>query len=161
MPTVEEYDPATDSWTRKVDMPTPRLHLASAVVDGKIYVFGGSPEWAVPLAAAEVYDPATDTWSKVADMPTERTAVWAAALNGKIYVMGGLSWESEALGTVEVYDSDTNTWANMPDMSTPPHALHRDGDGGRNLRYRRCDVRFYVSRFGRGVQALTVTQDLK
>ena len=110
VPIVEEYDPATDTWTRKADMPTARLHLTSAVVDGKIYVFGGGPEWPVPLAATEVYDPAIDSWTRKADMPTERIAMWAAALNGKIYVLGGLSWESAALATVEEYDPATDTW---------------------------------------------------
>ena len=122
-PYVEEYDPATDTWTRKADMPTPRLHLTSAVVDGKIYVFGGSPEWAVPLAATEAYDPATDTWTKLADMPTPRTGIWAAALNGKIYVVGGIAWENEALATVEEYDPATDSWRSMADMPTPRFLL--------------------------------------
>jgi len=36
---VEEYDPATDTWTRKADMPAPRGYLTKSnpVVDGKIY----------------------------------------------------------------------------------------------------------------------------
>jgi N-acetylneuraminic acid mutarotase len=120
---VEVYDPATDTWTRKADMPTPRLHLTSAVVGGKIYVFGGSPEWAVPLAATEAYDPATDMWTKLADMPTPRTGIWAAALNGKIYVVGGIAWENEALATVEEYDPATDSWRSMADVPTPRFLL--------------------------------------
>jgi N-acetylneuraminic acid mutarotase len=41
MPTVEVYDTATDRWSRKADMPTPRYALAVAVVNGKIYAIGG------------------------------------------------------------------------------------------------------------------------
>lgn len=44
--TVEVYDPATDTWTRKADMSTRRWAPAADVVDGKIYVFGGSQRWA-------------------------------------------------------------------------------------------------------------------
>ncbi len=108
--TVEEYDPRAERWTRKTDMPTPRLHLSSAVVDGKIVVVGGGPEWPVPSAATEMYDPATDSWTRMADMPTPRVGVWAAALGGEVYVMGGLSWANEALRTVEAFDPKTNSW---------------------------------------------------
>jgi len=42
--TVEAYDPATDTWTKKADMPTARslIGAAACVVDGQIYVSGGS-----------------------------------------------------------------------------------------------------------------------
>ena len=40
--TVEEYNPATDTWTKKVDMPTPRYILSTSVVNGKIYAIGGA-----------------------------------------------------------------------------------------------------------------------
>jgi N-acetylneuraminic acid mutarotase len=39
--TVEEYDPATDTWTAKADMPAPRTQFTIGVVNGKIYVIGG------------------------------------------------------------------------------------------------------------------------
>lgn len=39
--TVEEYDPVTDTWTYKEDMPTERVYLATSVFDGKIYAIGG------------------------------------------------------------------------------------------------------------------------
>ena len=42
--TVEEYDPAANTWRTRSPMPTPRNHTAAGVVDGKIYVIGG-PDW--------------------------------------------------------------------------------------------------------------------
>ena len=39
--TVEEYDPATNSWRARAPMPTPRNHSGIGVVGGKIYVIGG------------------------------------------------------------------------------------------------------------------------
>jgi N-acetylneuraminic acid mutarotase len=39
--TVEEYDPATDTWTARADMPTARWGLSASVVNGKIYAIGG------------------------------------------------------------------------------------------------------------------------
>ena len=41
IPTVEMYDPATDTWERKADMPTARAGVSTVVVDGKIYAIGG------------------------------------------------------------------------------------------------------------------------
>ena len=57
--TVEEYDPATDTWTPKADMPTDRFRLATSVVNGKIYAIGGSTNTVSPSAVAfvEEYDP--------------------------------------------------------------------------------------------------------
>ncbi|MBC8229460.1 hypothetical protein H8E77_07935 [bacterium] len=40
--TVEEYDPATDTWTKKANMPTVRCMLSTSAVDGKIYAIGGT-----------------------------------------------------------------------------------------------------------------------
>jgi N-acetylneuraminic acid mutarotase len=39
---VEEYDPQTNEWTEKDEMPTGRARPASSVANGKVYVFGGS-----------------------------------------------------------------------------------------------------------------------
>ena len=38
--TVEEYDPATDTWTTKAGMPSEKEYPPTSVVDGKIYVLG-------------------------------------------------------------------------------------------------------------------------
>ena len=73
LPTVEMYDPITDTWTRKADMPTPR-NADTCVVDGKIYAIGGtatinnSKEEPWRLKTVEVYDPSTDTWEKAESM---------------------------------------------------------------------------------------------
>ena len=40
--TVEAYDPATDTWTKKTDMPTARDVLSTIAVNGKIYAIGGA-----------------------------------------------------------------------------------------------------------------------
>src|SRR5581483_11569262 len=65
--TVEEYDPATNTWRERTPMPTPRNHAAIGVVNGKIYVIGGRVGAAfIALASdtsvVEEYDPATDKW---------------------------------------------------------------------------------------------------
>jgi N-acetylneuraminic acid mutarotase len=103
MSTVEEYDPVTDKWTKKADMPTPRLDLSTAVVNGRIYALGGWNN--VDISTVEVYDPATDTWTKEADMPTPRRWLSTSAVNGKIYAIGGTTAGDVNISVVEEYDT--------------------------------------------------------
>ena len=89
--TVEEYDPATDTWQNKKDMPTGRNELppTTPVVNGRIYVIGGSGNDDKPLATVEEYDPAKDEWKKMVSMPTARRALSVAAVQWKLYAIGG------------------------------------------------------------------------
>lgn len=116
--TVEEYDPATDTWTRKADMPTARgwIPPSSPVVNGKIYVIGGGDDIVWDLPTVEEYDPDTDTWTRKADMPTPRWCLAACAVDGKIYAIGGAPNNDKGLSTVEVYDPMTDTWTRKADM---------------------------------------------
>ena len=117
--TVWEYDPATDTWTPKADMPDGRARLCASVVDGKIYAIGGSPHRDSDIATVEMYDSSTDTWIRKADMPRARCFLSASAVNGKIYVIGGKIYPSETMvSTVEVYDPATDTWTRKADMPT-------------------------------------------
>ena len=117
--TVWEYDPTTDTWTRKADMPTARARLSTSVVDGKIYAIGGSPRRDSEVAAVEVYDPVADTWTRMADIPRARNWHTSNVVNGKIYAIGGKIYPSETMvSTVEEYDPATDTWARKTDMPT-------------------------------------------
>jgi N-acetylneuraminic acid mutarotase len=103
--TVEEYDPATDTWAKKSDMLSPRTYFSTCVVNGRIYAIGGVRSGEADyLSSVEEYDPATDTWTRVADMPTGRAALSTSAVNGKIYAIGG--WGVGGVrSTVEEYDT--------------------------------------------------------
>jgi N-acetylneuraminic acid mutarotase len=61
LPTVEEYDPVTDTWTKKSDMLTARMHFSVSAVNGRIYAFGGcvkiDPQEFISTSAVEEYDP--------------------------------------------------------------------------------------------------------
>ena len=117
---VEAYDPATDTWTKKADIPTPRNGLAVAVVHDKLYAIGGYRYDWVPTV--EEYDPATDTWTKKANMPTRRSHLAASVVNDKIYVFGGFDLDQE-LAAVEEYDPATDQWTKKRAMPTARGAL--------------------------------------
>ncbi len=120
--TVEEYDPATDTWTTKSDMPTARGFHSANVVDGKIYVIGGS-HGSTPdrnhVRTVEVYDPATDTWTQKGDTPRAIAAGSSSVVDGKIYVFGGYGGARR----VHEYDPATDTWTAKSEMPTARHAL--------------------------------------
>ncbi|MFQ6042367.1 MAG: Kelch repeat-containing protein, partial [Candidatus Poribacteria bacterium] len=90
LPTMEDYDPATNKWTKKADMPTARDSLSTSTVNGKIYAVGGFGPGGVSLATVEEYDPATNKWTRKADMPM-KGGVSTSVVNGKIYAIGGFA----------------------------------------------------------------------
>jgi len=113
--TVEEYDPATDTWTTKSPMPTARGWHSANVVDGKIYIIGGAQGMtpgAGHVVTVEVYDPATDSWSQMGDMPLSRGAGYGSVVDGKIYFFGGYGGRQRA----DEYDPSTDTWTQKSDM---------------------------------------------
>ena len=127
---VEMYDPETDTWERRMDMPTPRSAVSTSVVDGKIFAIGGDQaekikvsrgfSWKIKkLTTVEMYDPVTDTWTQKADMPTPRSYLSTSVMDGKIYAIGGMSSSTEKwrLETVEVYDPLMDTWAKARDIN--------------------------------------------
>ena len=134
---VYEYDPASNKWTKKKQMPLPAHHVAAVEYRGKIYLFGGGAQaeptggnW-FPLNNSWEYDPAADSWKALAPMPTARGSAIAAVVSGKIYVLGGASVHPGAklvslaptlphrsLATNEMYDPATNRWETRSPMPT-------------------------------------------
>lgn len=130
--TVEEYDPAANTWRERTPMPTPRNHAAVGVVNGRIYVIGGRVGAAFiglasDISVVEEYDPAADTWGAPrARMPTARSAMGVGVYGGRIYVAGGEYQDPHMMATfraVEAYDPATNTWETMPSMPVSRHGL--------------------------------------
>ncbi|MHC4175396.1 MAG: Kelch repeat-containing protein [Planctomycetota bacterium] len=123
--TVEAYDPSTDTWTPKADMPTGRSLFSTCVVGGIIYAIGGMPAAFDYLAPVEAYDPRTDTWTKKAPMPTARYLLDTSVVGGKIYAIGGYrhSMQGPLYSAVEVYDPVMDTWTKEDDIPIPTAGL--------------------------------------
>ena len=120
---VEEYDPITDTWTKKSELSMPRAYASISVLDGKIYVIGGF-RWGpdgetILIKSVEIYDPAIDSWTKKSDMPIARNIGSASVVSAKIYAIGGfLIGPGLSRSDVEEYDSVTDTWLPKARMST-------------------------------------------
>jgi N-acetylneuraminic acid mutarotase len=111
--TVEMFDAATQAWTPRTPMPTPRMHAAAAVVDGRVLVIGGerSPDI---VGAVEVYDPATDSWTTAAPLGRPRTMLTAVNWLGRVVAAGGRSANWQQSREVEILDLATNSWDLFP-----------------------------------------------
>jgi N-acetylneuraminic acid mutarotase len=162
--TVEEYDPARNTWRPRSSMPTPRNHATVGVVNGKIYVIGGRVGAAFISAGSsnvdvvEEYDPATDAWGSArARMPSARSAMASGVYGGRIYVSGGEGQTAQMMYTfraLEAYDPASNSWMILPSMPVSRHGL-----AGAVVGNRLHMVSGDVQSAGTGVQVHTDSHD--
>ena len=109
---VEEYNPATDKWTKKSDMPTPRARLAVCVIKGKIYAIGGWPN----QDSVEKYDPVKDEWTRKTPMLFGTDRLATAVVDDKIYTFGGMDQGLNYVKTAQEYDPVSDTWRKIADL---------------------------------------------
>jgi N-acetylneuraminic acid mutarotase len=122
---IDMYDPATDAWTTRGNMRTPRSGVGACALNGKIYVISGvigSVENAA-VPTVEAYDPALDTWVRKANLPAARAWSSVCAVGGRIYVVGGGSLSGGSSSRVDEYDPATDRWAARGNLRSPRFML--------------------------------------
>jgi hypothetical protein len=113
------------AWQPASPSPVPRFEGATAVVDGKLYAFGGFG--AGPGLPAQnnvdVYAPDDDLWTGRAAMPRAVTHVQAAVIATRVYLGGGFEGASGGppIAVVQVYDTVADTWSTtaVPPLPAP------------------------------------------
>ena len=74
-----------------VTLPVPVRYPAVAVLDKKIYVFGGEARDGRPVRTVQVIDPSTRQARVLGELPTPTSGATAANVGGHIYLAGGES----------------------------------------------------------------------
>ena len=125
---TEAYDPTIDTWSEKSPMPIPVLGCTSAVLNGKIYVIGGSRHFQLgwelaTVGSTQLYDPENDAWSTRASLPIAESYGAAATTNGvtapaRLYFVGG-SNETHYSDFTYTYYSSLNIWGAGASIPTP------------------------------------------
>ena len=111
------YNPQSDTWSTLA--PSHFQHGGTAavgVIDGKIYVAGGSGG-AMMQNELEYFDPPNNHWVIRAPMSIPRNHTAGAVIGGKFYVVGGRG-STNAPTALEVYDPVTNMWTTLAPMPT-------------------------------------------
>ncbi|MEE2853109.1 MAG: kelch repeat-containing protein [Actinomycetota bacterium] len=101
----ERFDPQAGTWTKLVDMPTPRGSYGATLIDGRILAVGGEQPTQV-VGVAEMYDIANGTWNTLPPMPTPRHAEAVATVGNTVYCIGGANRPTHEgpVATVEALD---------------------------------------------------------
>ncbi len=120
------YDPQTDAWTQKADLPgAARRDAVSFVIDNYAFVGSGMDSISGPTGTTLKdfwrYNPSTNSWSTVADFPgAGGNGVYFAtgfAVGGKGYLCGGKTGPNLYSNQLWEYKPSNNQWiqrANFP-----------------------------------------------
>lgn len=114
-PSVEVFDPATESWTTIAHATTYTYGFVVRLRDGRVLLGGGDGG----ATAAELFDPDTNTFSPTGSLVEGRSMLTAHTLpDGRVFVIGGASQSAGAvqspLATIEAYDPATGTFSTLP-----------------------------------------------
>lgn len=110
-------------WTGKSPMPIATSRASSGVVNGSIYVLGGSTATGV-TNEVYVYDPAaptpdgTGTWGLGGYLPEPRLAAAEGTKDGVIYLAGGIG-SAVAGQSIVAFDAATGTSRMVGALNTP------------------------------------------
>ena len=96
------------AWQTLAPMPAARQEIATAVLNGLIYVIGGYDSSGQSTSSVFVYNPQSNTWSIAASLPIVNNHGAAAVASGRLFAFGGVS--SRAF----VYNPAGNSWSKSP-----------------------------------------------
>ena len=116
-PTVDVFDPATNSWSTVAGAvnPAPRAAAGTAVVNGKVYLVGGCIDGSCPDSDnLVIFDPESGTFSTGAKYPHLGSYIGCGGIAGKVYCAGGSTTVPFSDGYA--YDPAGNSWTRIADM---------------------------------------------
>jgi len=125
-----QYDPATNTWTQKANLPVP-LFGAVGASDGTYgYVACGTTTGGAYTNTLYRYNPSTNSWTTLSTVPGNvgRRSPFMAYYQGKLYIGGG--YTPNCHQDFYAYDIQTNNWTtltNHPNTSWEGWAVAYNG----------------------------------
>ena len=124
------------AWTALPDMPIGKWEAATAVIDGKIYLFGGYIQNVRSSKRSDIFDPNEGSWTQFQDMPSAVSHMNAVLDGRTVWFAGGFKdgYRGHAIAEVWNYDVDEDRYTAAPLLPET-----RGGGGlalvGRNLHF--------------------------
>ncbi|KAL7387367.1 hypothetical protein ABVT39_022604 [Epinephelus coioides] len=110
---VQCYDPETDSWLLRANIPIAKRCITAVSLNNLIYVCGGLTK------SIFCYDPAEDYWIHVVHTFNKQESCGMSVCNGKIFILGGRGENGEATDTILCYDPATGIITGVAAMPRP------------------------------------------
>lgn len=121
------YDPASDTWTRKADLPSAIVYATAFSLNGKGFAGtggGGGVDASGNVTSGSLktfyqYDPSLDKWQTIKDYPgTSRLGAMSFVYNNVAYVVGGrtittIATENKDTYPTDFYSFDGTTWKKL------------------------------------------------
>jgi N-acetylneuraminic acid mutarotase len=129
----DRLNPKTGEWEILPDAPNKRDHAPAAIVDGKLYFFGGRETgrhngtdynalFFATIGEIDVYDFATASWSTLDNpIPIQTAAGGAGVIDGKIHYVGGEAGRPKAFDDLQIFDPVKQIWATGPSLNRARH----------------------------------------
>lgn len=123
-PRVDAYDPVSNAWTRRADMPANTTHCGFVLEGRNVWVIAGF-EGNNPGVAVDdvwIYNIDANTWSAGPSMPRPIASGGAALMNGRIHYFGGCEADRDTVtGDHWVLDlaNQAAGWTSLAPMPVP------------------------------------------
>lgn len=132
VPWLDEYDPKTGEWRVLPNAQFARDHIQAAVLNEKLYVFGGRTSrkrtdqvLELLVKHGEIFDLVKRQWEPVSqdlELPTLRAGNMVLAWGNEIVVTGGESHtQIPSHSESESFDTHSRTWRRWPDLLEARH----------------------------------------
>jgi N-acetylneuraminic acid mutarotase len=123
-------------WQKLPDMPEGKWEPGTAVIDGKLYVFGGYAKGVKSSKRCDSFDPADGSWTRIQDLPSAISHVNLVVDGRTICFAGGFKdgYPGHAIAEAWCYDLELDRF-----IAAPLLPEKRGGGGlallGRNLHF--------------------------
>lgn len=132
----DRINPQTGEWQILPDAPNKRDHAPCAIINDKLYFFGGRETgrhngtdydafFDYTIGDVDVYDFATGTWSVHKEpLPIETAAGGTGVINNNIHYVGGEAYRGEAFTEMQIFDPSADKWTMGPSLNRARHGTN-------------------------------------